>query len=105
MKHVVSTDSGEMRFKGETFICELCGKEYSPIDNAGYEDEDICDVCGSRRFKAYIESLCHFCKKPMGKEDINPFYSGALDEYAHSKCIEKLSDDEIDEGEWNSCWD
>jgi len=105
MKPDVLTDSGEMRFKGDTFICDKCGSEYAKIDDAGYEDELICDVCASARFKSYIESPCHICGKPMGKDDFNPFFSNSLEKFAHSECAKQLSDDELEEEEWYACWD
>jgi len=92
-----------MKFKGFTLYCDECDREYSEWDDVGYEDEQICPVCGSARYKAFIESLCEVCGKPIGKTpDVFVNCDGL---YAHKECVENLPEEQQIEEEWNPIWD
>lgn len=92
-----------MRLRGFTLFCDECNREYSEWDDTGYEDEQICPVCGSARYKNFIDSLCELCSKPIGKTaDIFVNCNGL---YAHKKCVEKLPEKKQEEDEWYPLWD
>lgn len=92
-----------MRFIGDTFICDECGHECSENDDSGNEDERICQICASGRYNEYLKTLCALCGKPMGDDNSDPYWN-PNEEYAHGKCVEKLSDKEQMDQEWSNEW-
>lgn len=92
-----------MKFENSTFICDECEREYNEDDDAGNEDQHLCPVCASELYNTFIKSPCLICGKPMGKNS-DAWYN-SNDQYAHGKCIEKLSDNEIEDGEWSNGYD
>jgi len=87
-----------MRFKGETVTCEGCGREISEEDDQGYEDTPLCSGCSAREYQIYLKIPCALCGKPMG-ENADP-WCNIDEEYAHDKCIKKLTDEQVEEAEW-----
>jgi len=88
-----------LRFKGYTVICDDCFEEFNEWDDSGYEDECICLTCGAKRMNNYLNSPCRICGKPMG-HDKQPFFN-VDGEPAHGKCIETLSEEELEKEEWS----
>lgn len=91
-----------MRFEGEldTVECESCGRTVSTEDDEGWEDNHLCPGCRSRLYKEFLITPCTICGKPMGKNS-DPWYNPD-EEYAHGRCIESLSDSQLEEGEWSN---
>ena len=92
-----------MKFKGFTLYCDECNRAYSQWDDTGYEDEQICPVCGSARYRAFIETLCELCGEPIGKTPNVFVNTDGL--YAHQECVDKLSSEEQEEQEWYPVWE
>jgi len=91
-----------MRFKGETVHCESCNREIAEEDDMGWEDNPLCSGCSARAYQAFINTPCKICGKKMGKES-NPFYDENQD-WAHGNCVDKLSDEELEEQCWSDDW-
>ena len=90
-----------MKFKGETVECESCGIEFNEDDDNRHPDADdpLCPVCASKQYNNFLKESCKICGKPMGDNPSDCFWNGC-EEYAHKSCVEKLSDDEVENGEW-----
>jgi len=90
-----------MRFKGDTVTCESCGIEINEDDDHRHPDADehCCPVCATRAYNNWLKEECQICKKPMGDEPSDAFYNFNSDS-AHKSCVDKLSDEEIEESEW-----
>lgn len=87
-----------MRFKGDTFFCDYCGREFSEDDDAGFEYDRVCNICASRLYNDFLNSKCIVCGKKMGKDE-DP-WTNFREENCHSKCIKEIPDDKLEEDEW-----
>lgn len=87
-----------MRFEGDTFFCDYCGREFSYLDDAGFEDDRVCPICASKAFNDFLNSKCVVCGKRMGHDE-DP-WSNLDEQYCHEKCINQLSEKTIEDEEW-----
>jgi hypothetical protein len=94
-----------MKFEDDedNFICDDCGEEFPDDYNAGFEEEQVCSGCANNRYLIWLESPCVLCGKPM-KIETKSYYYDPDSNSAHKSCVNKLSDDEIEDKEW-SCID
>lgn len=60
---------------------------------------EMCPVCASKQYNSFLKEPCKICGKPMSDNPSDCFWN-ACEEYAHKSCVEKLSNDEVEEGEW-----
>lgn len=89
-----------MNIEGFTVFCDDCNEEFSEFDDEGvFEDETVCPVCVAKRYNNWMNSPCKICGKPL-RENLTNIWRNADDDYAHEKCIKKLSEEQIEEGEW-----
>ena len=90
-----------MKFKGhyETESCDDCGREIATAHDFGFEDVHLCSGCSARRHQDFVKTPCKLCNKLMG--DVYPYWNPDGD-FAHEQCINKLTEEEIEDGEWTN---
>lgn len=85
-----------MKFKepsNEVEVCEDCFEEIAPLYVEGHPDYPLCLVCQSKRIVDHQKSKCVLCNKKMGEEDFC-YNTEDQDSSAHTRCVNKLSEDE-----------
>ena len=92
-----------MMFKGDedNFICDYCGEEFPSDYHSGSEDEDICCGCAQHAYLEWKKSPCKLCGKPMEQEEEEAYWNCDGDS-AHKSCINKLTEEQIEEEEWTN---